>query len=161
MARLLILMVLSLTSSLAFSFSVESVFRDQTYALFDPEMVSVKVLGGSLGKIDDGYVANADLEITINASREELLASTSNILRTRYVNYKFPEGINNTKKDRHLADNILSSGIAEFILMSTFGSEIKKGKVIYRPKSQLKLSEETDTGRIYLVIFGERIYVSE
>lgn len=161
MVRLFVLMVLSLTASLASAFTVESAFRDQTYALFDPEMVSVKVSGGRLGKIANGYVVNADLEITINSSREELLVSTSNILRTRYVNYKFPEGINNTKKDRDLADNILSSGIAEFILMSTFGSEIEKGKVIYRPKSQLRLIEEADTGRMYLVIFGERIYVSE
>lgn len=161
MVRLFIYMVLSLTSSLAFSFTIESAFRDQTYALFDQNMVSVTVLGGSLDKIENGYLVIADLEITINASREELLISTSNTLRTKYVNYTFPEGINNTKRDRELADNILSSGIAEFILTSTFGSDIKKGNVIYRPKSQLRLIEDSDSGRMYLVVFGERIYVSE
>jgi hypothetical protein len=150
-----------MTSGLASSFTVESAFRDQTYALFTPELVSVAVSKGRLSETTDGYVAYGDLEITINGTREELLASTSNILRSKYVNYQFPEGINNTVKDRDLADNILSSGIAEFILMSTFGSDIKKDKVIYRPNSKLRLIKDDGSDRIYLMIFGEKIYVSE
>lgn len=157
-------MILSLISVGAFALTAKDVFEAQTYAMFDRKDVSIKVKNGSLVQHGSVQVAQGDVLVRINTERDDILQSLGNKLQADFVNYQFPEGMlgnGETQKDRNTAETILSNGVAEFILEASFGSDIKKGLIINRPNSKVEVLTEEGTGRNYLLIFGEKIYVDQ
>lgn len=160
MKRILFSMVMTLVASATNALTAVQMFEAQTFALFDKDHISLEVNNESINHNGPNAVASGNLIIKIRTDRQEILSSLEDRLRTKFVNYKFPEGMNSTHNEQELADKILSNGIAEYILRATLGSNITRGVTIYRPDTLVKAIKDPENGEYYLAIFGEKIYVN-
>jgi hypothetical protein len=157
----LVLMVLMALFTTTQALSAKDLFEAQTFALFNPNHVSIEVKNSSISYLQDKVIANGDLVLKIHTDRSVIIRDLEETLRKKYVNYEFPKNLTSADTENKTANRILSNGIAEYIIRATLGSRMTKGGEVLRPGSSVTGVRDKITGEYYLQIFGENIYVKE
>jgi hypothetical protein len=159
MKRLLLVMCLSAVPTLANAITALALFELQTYSIFDPDHVSIELGNGQLKFDGPNVTATGDLKLTIKTDRQQIIQYLEKRLREDYVNYTFPKGMSGSDSEERTANQILSNGIAEYIIRATLGSSIAKDGTVIRTNSKVMAEKDKESGQYFLSIFGEKKYV--